>query len=117
MEYSAMESTVAKIRDTASPAFVDNTYADLMKHEKDALGVAERVSDDMRTRDVRASSLWNTPLNAVFAEYAAFMGDVYRIYLAGDKQQFVDRVYTADGLIGGGITLLIVLLLTALLRV
>jgi len=111
MEYAEVEQTVEAVKRGD-----DDAYAKIMKHEADALRVTERVSDDMRARTLRESSLWNTPLSAVFKEYVAFVKQVYGLYVAGDQQALMDRVRTSDGLIGGGITVLIALLLLALLR-
>lgn len=95
----------------------DDAYAGIMKHEKDALGVVERVSEDMRTKKVRAASLWNTPLNALAFEYAGFVQETYGMYMAGNDAAVKEKLATPDGLIAGGITVLGVLLLVALLRI
>lgn len=111
MEYTAVEKTVEAVNKDAH-----DSYSKIMAHEKDALRVVERVSDDMRDRAVDSASLWNTPLSSLMKEYAAFVKQVYTLYMAGDKDAVMERLYTPDGLIGGGITVLIVLLLLALLR-
>ena len=113
MEYARLQRTVETVQRGEDD---DNTYAKLMAHESDALRVVERVSDDIRDRKIEASSLWNTPLSALAKEYVAFLKQVYGLYVAGDQKAVVDRLYTPDGLIGGGITVLIVLLLLTLLR-
>lgn len=112
MEYAQLEQSVVEVQRGA-----DDAYAGLMKHETDVLRVAERVSDDMRDKKVRAASLWNTPLNALATEYVTFMKEVYSLYVAGNSAAALEKMYTPDGLIGGGITVLIALLLVALLRI
>lgn len=112
MEYAQIQRTVVSVQHGDD----DDTYAKLMEQEKDALRVVERVSDDMRDKKLEASSLWNTPLSTLAKEYVAFLKQVYGLYVAGDQKALMDRVYTPDGLIGGGITVLIVLLLLTLLR-
>jgi len=111
MEYSQLKQSVQDVTNG-----VDDAYQSLMKHEQDALRVAERISEDDRRRAVHASSLWNTPLSTVFQEYVKFLRQVYELYVEGDQKALVERVATPDGLIGGGITVLIILLLVALLR-
>ncbi len=111
MEYEQVGGTVDAIKRGD-----DDAYAKLMAHEADALRVAERVSDDRRDEAVRASSLWNTPVSSLFKEYAAFVQQVYTLSMEGDQRALLDRISTPDGLIGGGLTVLIVLLLLALLR-
>ena len=95
----------------------DDAYAGLMKHEIDALRVAERVSEDMRGKKVTSASLWNTPLNAIASEYVVFVKEIYAMYVAGNTDGVTEKLYTPDGLICGGITMLVVLLLVALLRI
>lgn len=113
MEYARLQRTVETVQRGEAD---DDTYAKLMEHESDALRVVERVSDDIRDKKLEASSLWNTPLSTLAKEYVEFVKQVYGLYVAGDRQALMDRLYTPDGLIGGGITVLIVLLLLTLLR-
>lgn len=112
MEYAALEKSVEDVRSGK-----DDSYAGIMKHEKEALDIVERVSDDMRTKKVRASSLWNTPLNALAFEYAGFVQETYGLYMAGNEAAVKEKLATPDGLIAGGITVLGVLLLVALMRI
>jgi hypothetical protein len=112
MEYARLQKTV----ETVQRGETDDTYAELMERESDVLRVVERVSDDIRDKKLEASSLWNTPLSTLAKEYVEFVKQVYGLYVAGDQQAVLDRLYTPDGLIGGGITVLIVLLLLTLLR-
>lgn len=112
MEYASLEKSVAEVQRGK-----DDAYAGIMKHEKDALDIVERVSEDMRTKKVRASSLWHTPLNALAFEYAGFLQETYALYMAGNDAAVKEKLATPDGLIAGGITVLGVLLLVALLRI
>lgn len=111
MEYAALEKSVTEIRQGK------DAYAGIMQHEQAALDVVERVSEDMRTKKVRSASLWSTPLNALAFEYAGFVRDTYGLYMAGDETAVKEKLATPDGLIAGGITVLGVLLLVALLRI
>ena len=112
MEYAAVEKSVAAVYGAK-----DDAYSGIMKHEKEALGIVERVSEDIRTRKIRASSLWTTPLNALLEEYVTFIKELYSMLMAGNNEGAMEKLNTPDGMIGGGITLLGVLLLIALLRV
>jgi len=129
MEYSQIEDTVARIQkgdvEEQDAALLQGSYASdgesayrqLMKHEKDALRVAERVADDKRSGDIRAGSLWNTPLSKVFSEFVDFWRSLYMLIMDDKVDQAAQRLLTPDGLVSGGIAILGVAVLLCLLRI
>ena len=112
-EYSKIENVVK----TIEQGKVDDVYADLIDHEKDSIKIAERVSDDIRHRTIKASSLWNTSLANMMAEYVDFMKTSYDLIMADKGDEAARRLLSPDGFICAGITLLILTLLMTLLRI
>lgn len=121
MEYSQIEDTVARIQkgdvEESADAGGESAYRQLMKHETDALKIAERVADDKRSEDIRAGSIWNTPLSKVFSEFVDFWRSIYLLIMDDKVDQAAQRLLTPDGLVSGGIAILGVAVLLCLLRI
>ena len=112
MEYDTLRDTVQRITDGAV-----GEYSDLMNRETDALRVAERIADDKRDTDIAAGSLWNTPLSRVASEFVEFWKEIYNMVMNEQGDAAMRRMLTPDGLVCGGIALLIITLTLTLLRV
>jgi len=124
MEYAQIEDTVARIQNgdvNEDPAGAggspESAYRSLMKHESDALRVAERIADDKRATDVAAGSLWNTPISGVLSEFIAFWRSVYGLAMDDKMDQVAQRMLSPDGLVSGGIAILGIAVVLMLLRI